>query len=143
MGERDPTMVGALRYQYAGRSLLTGGWLTFDPLGPPEAAANLTLRLLLNPERCARLINQQAMNADLPGMNELIETLINQSFRADRTASAIDRQKYTGQIRQMLMHKTVEGLIGLATNKEADGRVREVAHNGLMKIKKSYLLAGF
>lgn len=114
--------------------------ITFDPLGPPEAAANLTFRLLLNPERCARLINQQAMDTSLPGMNELIETLINQTFRADRTTSAADRQNYTGQIRQMLMHKVVEGLIGLAINKDADGRVREGAHNGLMSIKKRYLL---
>lgn len=113
--------------------------LTFDPLGPPEAAANLTLRLLLNPERCARLINQQAMDASLPGMGDVIETLINQSFRADRAISANDRQNYTGQIRRMLMQKTVEGLIGLATNKEADGRVREVAHNGLMSIKMTFL----
>lgn len=113
--------------------------LTFDPLGPPEAAANLTLRLLLNPERCARLINQQAMDTSLPGMGDMIEMLINQSFRAERTASAAYRQNYMGQIRRMLMHKMVEGLIGLATNKEADGRVREVAHNGLMLIKTTLL----
>jgi len=113
--------------------------ITFDPLGPPEAAANLTMRLMLNPERCARLINQQAMDPSLPGMGDLVETLINQTFRADREVSVADRQGYRGQIRRMLMYKSVEGLISLATNKEADGRVREVAHNGLMMIKATFL----
>ncbi|MCY7360384.1 MAG: peptidase, partial [Rudanella sp.] len=47
-------------------------------------------------------------------------------------------QHYPAQIQQMLMQKTVEGLISLATNREADGRVREAAHNGLMTIKKKY-----
>ncbi|TAE31041.1 MAG: DUF5117 domain-containing protein [Cytophagales bacterium] len=113
--------------------------ITFDPLGPPEAAANLTLRLLLNPERCARLVNQQAFDPSLPGMDALVADLIRVSFGLNRGSTAEQRLAYTGQIRQMLMHKTVEGLIGLATNKDADGRVREFAHNGLMRIKKKYL----
>ncbi len=113
--------------------------LTFDPLGPPEAAANLTMRLMLNPERCARLINQQAMNPGLPGMSEVVMALIDQNFQAGKSTTAAQSQNYNSQIRQLLMQKTVEGLIGLATNRDADGRVREVAHNSLMSIKKKYL----
>lgn len=113
--------------------------LTFDPLGAPEAATNLTLRLLLNPERCARLINQQAFDPALPGMNEVVNALINQTFGATKPGSATVQRGYTEQIRQLLMHRTVEGLIGLAANKEADGRVRQEAHNGLMLIRNRYV----
>lgn len=113
--------------------------LTFDPLGPPEAAANLTMRLMLNPERCARLINQQAMDPGLPGMGDVVTALIDQNFQAGKSTTAAQDQNYNSQIRQLLMQKTVEGLLGLATNKDADGRVREVAHNSLMSIKKKYL----
>lgn len=113
--------------------------LTFDPLGAPEAATNLTLRLLLNPERCARLINQQAFDPALPGMNEVVNALISQTFGPTKPGSATAQRGYTEQIRQLLMHRTVEGLIGLAANKEADGRVRQEAHNSLMFIRNRYV----
>jgi hypothetical protein len=35
--------------------------LAFDPLAPAEAAAGLTLRMILNPERCSRLISQKVL----------------------------------------------------------------------------------
>ncbi|KAB7729396.1 DUF5117 domain-containing protein [Rudanella paleaurantiibacter] len=109
--------------------------ITFDPLGPPEAAINLTLRLLLNPERCARLINQQALDPQQPGMSELVSALMGQAFGMRLTG----QYNHSDQIQLLLRHKLVEGLIGLATNKDTDARVREVAHNGLMAIKKKYL----
>jgi hypothetical protein len=39
--------------------------LTFDPMGPVEASANLTVGLLLNPERAARLAQKPANTLDL------------------------------------------------------------------------------
>lgn len=109
--------------------------ITFDPLGPSEAAINLTLRLLLNPERCARLINQQALDPQQPGMSELVSALMGQAFGIRLTG----QYNHSDQIQLLLRHKLVESLIGLATNKDSDARVREVAHNGLMTIKKKYL----
>ena len=35
--------------------------VSFDPLGAAETAADMTLGLLLNPERASRLVNQQAL----------------------------------------------------------------------------------
>jgi hypothetical protein len=49
--------------------------LAFDALAPPEAAIGLTLRMILNPERCARLIQQKARDPRLPDLNDVFSQL--------------------------------------------------------------------
>jgi hypothetical protein len=48
---------------------------TFDPLTPAEAAADLSLSILLEPERMARLVTQPALDPALPGLVEVLERL--------------------------------------------------------------------
>ena len=50
--------------------------LVFDPLGPPEATAGLTLRLLFNPERVSRLVVQSAVDASLPSLEETMDEIV-------------------------------------------------------------------
>lgn len=113
--------------------------LSFDPLGPPEAAAGMTLRLLLNPDRAARLVRQPAFDAKLPGLDKVIATLIANTFGDAKTFSAQKQDKsYTGEIRRLVQQKVVEQLIQLAVNKENDGPARAVAHDALLQIKATY-----
>ncbi|CCG99582.1 hypothetical protein FAES_1572 [Fibrella aestuarina BUZ 2] len=112
--------------------------LTFDPMGPPEAAANLTLRLLLNPERCARLLNQKAMDSAMPGFSDLLTSLINVTFEPMRR-NAGEARTYDEAIQQLTSRRLLESLIALASDKEADGRVRSVAHDAIQHIRYKYL----
>ncbi|MEZ0610018.1 zinc-dependent metalloprotease [Fibrella sp. WM1] len=112
--------------------------LTFDPLGPPEAAANLTLRLLLNPERCARLLNQKALDSAMPGLGDLLTSLINVTFEPMRRNMG-EARTYDEAIQQLTSRRLLESLIELASNKEADGRVRSVAHDAIQHIRYKYL----
>ncbi|WP_375448173.1 zinc-dependent metalloprotease [uncultured Fibrella sp.] len=113
--------------------------LTFDPMGPPEAAANLTLRLLLNPERCARLLNQKALNPAMPGLSDLLTGLINTTFEPmSRTHG--DAPTYPEAIRQLTSRRLLESLIGLASDRDADGRVRATAHDAIQRIRQQYLI---
>ena len=114
--------------------------LTFDPMGPPEAAANLTLRLLLNPERCARLLNQKALNPAMPGLSDLLTALVQATFGpADRPISKT--ATYPDAIREMTSRRLLESLIELATNREADGRVRATTHNAIQHIQLHHLMS--
>ncbi len=113
--------------------------LTFDPMGPPEAAANLTLRLLLNPERCARLLNQKALNPAMPGLSDLMTGLINTTFEPMRRTVG-DAPTYGEAIRQLTSRRLLESLIGLAADREADGRVRSTAHDAIQRIRQHYLV---
>ncbi|NID12734.1 zinc-dependent metalloprotease [Fibrivirga algicola] len=112
--------------------------LTFDPMGPPEAAANLTLRLLLNPERCARLLNQKALNPAMPGFSDLLTGLINTTF-APMRATTGDAPTYPDAIRQLTSRRLLESLIDLAANRDADSRVRATAHDAIQRIRQQYL----
>ncbi len=115
--------------------------LTFDPMAPPEAAANLTLRLLLNPERCARLLNQKAADPAMPGLTDLLTGLIDVTFKPTRRNPG-EARTYAEAIGQMTSRRLLESLIALATDKDADGRVRTVAHDAIRHIKTTYLLNG-
>ena len=114
--------------------------ITFDPLGPPEAAAGMTLRLLLNPERCARLASQAAVfDGRLPRLDNVLSTLLTATFGDKRT---YDRQKseqmYEATIRRLVQRKVLESLIQLAINKDVDGAVQASAHRAIMTVKRNY-----
>jgi hypothetical protein len=42
---------------------------TFDALAPAEAAAQMTFEAIFEPGRCARLVEQSARDAKLPGLD--------------------------------------------------------------------------
>lgn len=71
--------------------------MSFDPLGPPEASAQLTFSLLLNPERASRLAGQQIIQADLPSFKEVLQ----QTTTALWKAKDLEEQSYKGQIRRL------------------------------------------
>ncbi|MDQ2844327.1 MAG: zinc-dependent metalloprotease [Acidobacteriota bacterium] len=49
--------------------------VTFDPVAGEEAAADLTVSLLLNPQRAARLEEYHARNEENPGFEEVLKAL--------------------------------------------------------------------
>jgi Met-zincin/Domain of unknown function (DUF5117)/Domain of unknown function (DUF5118) len=113
--------------------------LTFDPMGPPEAAASLTLRLLLNSDRCARLLNQKAQNPAMTGMTDLLMGLIDVTFKPLEYYKG-EARTYTEAIQQMTSRRLLESLIALATDKDADSRVRGVAHDAIQHIKYYFVI---
>ncbi len=108
--------------------------LAFDPLGPPEAAAGMTLRMLLNPERCARLVRQKSLDPTLPGLDNLFtqlrQTVVN--------APGINQPGYMSEIARQTERLYLDQLIRLATNKDADGSVRAAAHDAIMRLNTYY-----
>lgn len=114
--------------------------ITFDPMGPPEAAAGMTLRLLLNPERCARLAHQRwVVNGLLPSLDQVIDQLISSMYGNPKEYRQYKKDiTYAGDIRRMLHKKVLESLMQLAADKDVDGAVRSSAHEGIMRIKSQY-----
>src|SRR5207237_1646940 len=56
--------------------------LSFDPLGAAESAANLTVGLILHPERAGRLVQYHAQDNAMPGIGEAIDKLLDATFRS-------------------------------------------------------------
>ncbi len=63
--------------------------LPFDPVTPGLVAADLTITVVLNPERAARLVSQQAYDPSLPSLGSVIERLIAATFD-DKPANAYE-----------------------------------------------------
>jgi len=103
--------------------------LTFDPLGPAEAAAGITLRLLLHPERASRLVTQQAVNSSLPGLGEVIERIIAVTWKD------APRSGYAGAVNRVVNNLMLKHLLQLAANKEASEPARAMAHLKITELK--------
>jgi len=54
--------------------------LVFDAVAPAAAAADMTLSFLLHPERAARMVQQHALDPNLPGFSQVLERLLDQAF---------------------------------------------------------------
>ena len=116
--------------------------LAFDALSPPEASAELTLRLLLNPERCARLASQKLIDTNLPNLDETLNKLISATYgtpevyRLQKPA-----QHYGVYISSLVQRKVLESLMQLAVDKDNSSAVRASAHGGILRIKKQYAVS--
>lgn len=107
--------------------------LVFDPLGPPEAAAGMTLRLLFNPERVSRLVIQNSIDSSLPSFEEVIDEVFKATWKNKNNKSG-----YSGEIGRLTEKMILNHLIDLSRNKEVTSQVRGVA---LMKIQEIYQTA--
>jgi hypothetical protein len=57
----------------------------FDSLAPAEAAAEIVVKLLLQPERAERMIEYHARETGNPGFDELLDDLINATWKTEPT----------------------------------------------------------
>ncbi|QKZ12227.1 zinc-dependent metalloprotease [Spirosoma sp. KUDC1026] len=107
--------------------------MTFDPLGPPEAITGMTLQMLLNPERCTRLLRQKSIDSRLPGLTDVL----NRMRDSISNSPTINRTDYQGEIARMNERLFIEKLIKLASNKSVDGGVRAAVHELLLRMSSA------
>ena len=95
--------------------------LTFDPLGAAESAASLTVGLLLNPERAARLVQQPS-----PNLGETIDRLIGVTWNVAGPHSPLQ---------QTIDSVVLYHLMTLAANANAPELVKAVAFSRLKSLR--------
>ncbi|RZL04562.1 MAG: peptidase, partial [Pedobacter sp.] len=123
----------AFRYQPNPRETFkrhTG--LAFDPLAPAEASAGMTLRLMLNPERGARLVSQKVLKADLPTLAEISSIMVQKLWKKPEM---FKNNSYYAQIDRMVAMQFLDQLMKLANNKEAAMEVRANAYGAIDDIQ--------
>ncbi len=103
--------------------------LTFDPLAAAESAADLTISLILNAQRAARLIQYHAQDDRNPGLPEVIDALV------DKTFSASQPTGLAAAVKARTQHLVVVRLLTLATDPSASSDARSVAHASVEKLK--------
>jgi hypothetical protein len=95
--------------------------VTFDPLATAEVAAEMTLTQLLHPERASRLVSLSSRWTDQPGLEEVIDALLDATLRADAPGGL------AGEVKRVVDQAAVRHLIRLAGNAAATPQARGVA----------------
>ena len=101
----------------------------FDALAPAESAAQHTLQFLFNPERAARLVEFHARNAENPGLEEVLDAVLNATWKAPHAKG------YNGEIANTVDNVVLYDLMVLSANDHASDAVRAIASLKLHEIK--------
>ncbi len=110
--------------------------ITFDPLAAAEAAANQTLRLLLHPERAARLVEYHARDKKYPGFDEVIAQIFDFIFNKYAPDGLLK------EIRRTVSYVALYHLMHLVTNEDATPQVRAIAAQRLKMVQQNLQTAG-
>jgi hypothetical protein len=108
----------------------------FDPIGAAEIAADLAIGSLLEPNRAARTIHQNALNETSPHFRTVVRDLVQATWRTPNSAKPTE-----AAIQRAVRSVVVNRLMDLAANPNAQTQVRSVATAALKSLAAS--LKGF
>ncbi len=98
----------------------------FDAITPAVVASDLTVGYLLNDARAARLVEQHALDPELPGLDTVIDQLISSTF------GATSANAYEAEIARAVQRVVVERLMTLASTADMP-QVRAIASQKLQQ----------
>jgi hypothetical protein len=103
--------------------------VTFDPLAAAEAGANLTISLILNSERAARLVQYHAEDATNPGLRDTIDVLLAATWQKP------DGAGLSGEVARIVRRTVLVQLLALAADNSAASEVRNIAISEVASVK--------
>ena len=109
----------------------------FDPVGAAEIAADMAVSGLLEPNRAARMINQNARSRTSPHFSEAVDALVKAAWNNAAATNANE-----AAIQRAVQSLTVNRLMDLAANSNANSEVRAVATEALRSLAGSLKQAG-
>jgi hypothetical protein len=92
--------------------------VTFDPQSAVDAAADLTVSLMLHPQRATRLVEYHARDSKNPGLDEVIDRLLTATWKSTRTNPALAEVGRT--VDDVVLYR----LLSLASNDAASEQTR-------------------
>jgi hypothetical protein len=104
--------------------------VAFDPLSASATASDMTLGVLLHPERASRLIQQKSRNTKQLGLVELIDALFEATLLAKNQAG------YSYEIQQMINHSVLKHVMNLAASTSVVPQVNAIARHKLKELKQ-------
>ena len=111
--------------------------VSFDPFSAVSTASEMSLSLLLNPERMNRLIVQSSLSkTPLQNMNlnYLLTTLTNNTFKTKDNFNSKNYDKYMFENQQVINNNYLKFLLNLASNKKSFFQVKSVANKEIRNI---------
>ena len=115
----------AMGYKRTRESFKSNTNAAFDALGAVSTASDMTLRLLLNPERANRLIEQQALSKNNLGFNDVLTQLIDQCFKI-KTKSG-----YEEEVANSIQYRIVQNMINLIASTKSIAQVKAIVNKNI------------
>ena len=112
--------------------------LTFDYLAAAETATNLTLKMLLNPDRASRLLTLKARNNNnQPGLTVILNEVINKTIlnNLKNTNKNARLSNVEMEISKMVNHNVLNHLFMLANSTKTHQEVNARVNNSLVNLK--------
>ncbi len=127
----------AMGYSRTRESFKSKTGIAFDPLGAVETASEMTLSLLLHPERVTRLVTHKSLDKRQLGLSEMIDEVIVKTFKRNHSDA------YKQELQNVVNLQFLEQLFYLSKSKNqyyqvnaiVDFKLNEIAT--LLKEKKS------
>ena len=94
---------------------------TFDPQGAARSAADISVSLLLNPQRAARLVDYNSRNKDNPGLGEVVDALLKASWKTTHSDGVLAETQRT--INMVVLAR----LMNLSVEESTSPQVRALA----------------
>jgi hypothetical protein len=102
---------------------------TFDPLGAAEVAADLTLRLILHPERAARMVDYHSRDKKYPGFGSVLDQVIMFTWKSPfKSGKFAEIQRTVNNV--LLYH-----MMSLVADEDNASQVRALAFMKLEELK--------
>ena len=119
----------AIGYNRSRESFNSKLGVAFDAFSVVETTSEMTLNLLLNPQRTSRLIAHKSLNKNQLGLDELIDELVTKTFKKNHENS------YYQELQNVINVKVLEQLFTLGANKNQYAQVNAIVHFKVDEIK--------
>lgn len=109
--------------------------VTFDYLAAAETATNLTLKMLLHPERASRLLTLKARDRSTqPGLLTILNKIINETVLRDYNSLSLSDMEV--EISKMVNHNVLNHMFMLSNSKNVHEEVSAQVNFSLKNLKK-------
>ena len=118
----------AYGYWRSRESFKSNTGVAFDALGAAATASDMTLGLLLHPERANRLVQQKALDENNLGLDEVIEKLVSQVFSSEEGTF------YETEVQRTVQYMALQHLMNLSIHSRSIPQTKAIAKGYLGEI---------
>ena len=116
-------------------SFKSNNGVAFDALGAAATAADMTLNLLLHPQRANRMVQQKALDEKNIGFRDVLNELHKTTF------GTTGGSNYIKEIRQTIQFETLQHLLNLVASNQSIPQVKGLVNRELDNIKAELSVA--
>jgi hypothetical protein len=119
----------AFGYNRTRESFKSNTGVSFDALGAASTASDMTLVLLLHPQRANRLIQQKALEDSLLGLEDVLTQLLEQTLYKKM------KFDYVGEVQNSINFNVLKHLMNLSASDQSIPQVKAITNAILHKLK--------